>query len=97
LSDHTTSPDSHPLEVLKQLGLTQYQAKVYLALFRNRESSNKQIARLTSLNRGNVHNALIELSQLGLIEKIISAPTKYKAIPIDDAVSILIAEKKVNS
>jgi sugar-specific transcriptional regulator TrmB len=93
LSDNATTPDSHPLEVLKQLGLTQYQAKVYLSLIRNSESSTKQIARSTSLNRGNVHNALVELSQLGLVEKIISVPIKYKAVPIDDAVSLLIAEK----
>jgi len=85
--------DGHPVDVLHQLGLTNYQAKVYLSLFRNGESATKQISRFTALNRGNVHNTLNELLKLGLVEKIISNPAKYKAIPMEDVVSVLIAEK----
>ena len=93
MSNYTTAPTNHPFNVLRQLGLTQYQAKVYLFLLRNSESSTKQIARLTSLNRGNVHVTLAKLHHLGLVEKIVDTPIKYKAAPAQDVVSLLITKR----
>lgn len=88
------TPLSNTLEALNQLGLTQYQAKIYLSLLGKRSSSANEIAHLTALNRGNIYLTLDELYQLGLVEKVISSPKKYRAVPIDNAVSILVGRKK---
>ena len=88
------TPLSNALEALNQLGLTRYQAKIYLSLVGKRPSSANEIAHLTSLNRGNIYLTLGELYQLGLVEKVISSPKKYRAVPIDHAASVLIARKK---
>lgn len=57
-------------ELLTQIGLTQSQAKVYLALIQNGESTAPKVAELSKESRTNAYMILEKLESLGLIEKV---------------------------
>jgi sugar-specific transcriptional regulator TrmB len=79
---------------LTRLGLTANQTKVYLALFRSRLSTAKTISKKSGVARSDVYRVMAQLEKLGLVEKIISAPCKFRAISIHDAFVILIKRRK---
>ena len=82
------------VETLTGLGLTVLQAKVYLALAKGGKSSVKDIAKKASIARQDLYRITPRLLNLGLIEKHIDTPTKFKAIPVKEAVDILIERRK---
>jgi sugar-specific transcriptional regulator TrmB len=76
------------------LGLTNSQAKVYLALAKLGETPAKEISTVTHVARQEVYRVLVGLQKLGLVEKIVSVPSKFRAISTDDAFSILMERRK---
>lgn len=82
--------NQHKILTLTRLGLTSNQAKVYLALFRAGLSTAKTISKNSGVARPDVYRVMATLEKLGLIEKIISAPYKFRAISIHDAFAILM-------
>jgi sugar-specific transcriptional regulator TrmB len=75
---------------LQSLGLTQNQAKVYIALLRCKESNTaKAISKVSGLAACDVYRVLEDLQNLGLIDTIVASPKEFRAIPPDDAISIL--------
>ena len=82
------------VEVLKDLGLTLCQAKVYLALCRFEILDAKTVSKYAGVPRPDVYRITSELIQLGLIEKVISRPTNFRAIPVDKVTSILLRRRK---
>ena len=78
------------IEILRAWGLTIPQAKVYLALIRlSTDTTAGKISSFSTMARTDVYRVLDELQMVGLIEKVIAAPTKFKAIPINKALLIL--------
>jgi HTH-type transcriptional regulator, sugar sensing transcriptional regulator len=62
------NPLSRPMEeVLKEIGISSKDAKVYLALLREGPSSVRQLAAATGINRGTVYEALKTLQELELV------------------------------
>ena len=82
------------VETLIGLGLTVLQARVYLALAKGGKATVKDIAKKSNIARQDLYRITPRLLNLGLIEKIIDTPTKFKAIPIKDAITILIERMK---
>ena len=82
------------VQTLTQLGLTISQAKVYLALLELKKATAKTISTRSKVARQEAYRVLAELHEKGLVEKIISMPTEFKPIPIEDCMSILIERKK---
>jgi len=82
------------VEVLKNLGLTSCQARIYLPLISCGASTVKQISIVSKMAREEVYLVLPKLHALGLIEKILERPTKYKAIPVQECISNLLEERK---
>jgi HTH-type transcriptional regulator, sugar sensing transcriptional regulator len=80
-------------QALLELGLTNRQAKVFLALLRYETSTARALSLSSSLARQDTYNVLDELQKIGLVTKLLSAPTKFAAIPIKDAYSILLNRK----
>jgi sugar-specific transcriptional regulator TrmB len=80
-------------QALLELGLTNRQAKVLLALLRYETSTARALSLSSSLARQDTYNVLDELQKIGLVTKLLSAPTKFAAIPIKDAYSILLNRK----
>ncbi|MCW4005948.1 MAG: hypothetical protein NWF04_05050 [Candidatus Bathyarchaeota archaeon] len=78
------------VETLKELGLTCRQARVFLVLVEHKDSNARSIANFLKIARQDVYKVLDELEQLGLIEKQINAPMRFRAIPLQDAFSVLL-------
>ncbi len=81
-------------QTLTALGLTNSEAKIFLALARSGEATAKELSTFTRVARQEVYRVLIELQKMGLIEKIVSAPSKFRAISTADAFSLLMERRK---
>ena len=78
-------------QMLRELGLTFSQAKVYIALIRLGESCTaKAVSDSSHIPRQDAYRIIAELQQLGLVEKVIATPMRFKAIPIREALSLLL-------
>ena len=86
--------ENEAYKILKQLGLTSQQAKVYLALCRTEKASVRTISQIAQIDRSEVYRAVSGLQTIGLIEKIIDVPTKYRSMPLANSFSILLRHKK---
>jgi len=86
--------NQHKFLTFTRLGLTSNQAKVYLALFRVGLSTAKAISKNSGVARSDVYRVMATLEKLGLVEKIISAPCKFRAISIRDAFAVLMERRK---
>jgi sugar-specific transcriptional regulator TrmB len=80
-------------ETLTRLGLTERQAKVYLALLRIGPSKAEAISIASSVHRPEVYRVVDRLQEIGLAEKHLSTPTMFSAVPINDAVAVLVSRK----
>jgi sugar-specific transcriptional regulator TrmB len=79
--------------LLAGLGLSNRQAWVYLALLRSGDSRGRIIASIAGVPRQEVYGLLLELQQLGLVEKKLTFPVSYTAIPFPQAVKALFEAK----
>lgn len=82
------------LKTLSSLGLTERQAKVYLALLRIGTSKAEAISEVSQIHRQEIYRVAIQLQELGLVEINVNKPTMFSAIPIDQALDILVQCKK---
>jgi sugar-specific transcriptional regulator TrmB len=76
-----------------ELGLTSRQARVFLNLLKYKSQTAKTLAVTSKLARQDIYKVLDELMELGLVDRQISSPTKFTAISIDDALTILLNHK----
>jgi sugar-specific transcriptional regulator TrmB len=81
------------VNLLKRLGLTTDQAKIYLALFRTEPSTAYQISKAANLSCEVAYRTLPFLQRIGLAEKTITIPTKYRATPLKSAINMLLENK----
>jgi HTH-type transcriptional regulator, sugar sensing transcriptional regulator len=85
----------HETRLLQDLGLTSPQARVYLALANlGNAATASQISTTSNVARQDVYRMLTELQALSLIERIIAKQATFKAIPVQEAVDILIERQK---
>jgi len=82
------------IEILRYLGLSWCQARVYLALVSSGTSTVKTLSKTSNMAREQVYQALPKMLDHGLLEKIVDRPSKFKAIPLQDCISILMASRK---
>jgi sugar-specific transcriptional regulator TrmB len=80
--------------VLTRLGLTITQARTFLALYRIGTAQPKTIAKESKIARQDIYRILDELQKIGLVEREITSPIMFKAIPLQDAI-ILLLESRV--
>lgn len=77
------------IAILKELGLTTVQAKTYIALVKTDVSAIKEIASLSKVPRTDLYRSIQELEKKGLVERILSKPIRFRAIPVDECLNIL--------
>lgn len=82
-------------ELLENLGLTTLQAKVYLAIISLRDATAQEVANLSKVARPDAYRIINQLSERGLVSKIISTPTKFQALPLKEAISILFERRTI--
>jgi sugar-specific transcriptional regulator TrmB len=82
-------------KILRELGLTSSQARVYLTLSNLAyPSTAKTISTTSNIARQDIYHTLTELQKLSLVETVINNPTLFRAIPLQEAISILEKRKK---
>lgn len=86
---------AHTLKhLLKEYGLTKNQSKILATLTQHKKYLTvKQISQLSNLARESIYDILIDLKEKGLIEKKITTPKKYNAIPLKRTLQILHEQK----
>lgn len=82
------------IQTITKLGLTLAQATVYCSLLQSGKATAKLIAKNSNTARQEVYRVLNELHEKGLIEKLLSIPTEYKALPIEEGINLLIDRQK---
>lgn len=81
----------HGEKILRELGLTFSQARLYIALVRlGDQATVNTVSNFSNVARQDVYSILAELQKLSLVEMIIGNPKMFKAIPMQETVSILI-------
>ena len=75
------------------LGLNRSEARVLGALYKIGATEASRIAKTSTVARPDVYRALSHLHKLGLVEKIIAHPSRFRAIPIETGVAVLLEQK----
>ena len=86
-----TPTESEAIEAFERLGLTSYEAKVFIALQRVGSGTARDVARATDVPRSQVYSVAESLEERGLLEVQQSNPIRYRGVPIDQARAILEA------
>lgn len=85
----TGDSQTRATELLKELGLKEYESKCLVALTRLPEATAKQLGEVTDVPRTRVYDAIRVLEARGLVEVQHSNPRKYRAVSVDEATSLL--------
>jgi sugar-specific transcriptional regulator TrmB len=80
-------------QTLRELGLTLLQAKVYLALVSLGNTTAGKTAKLSKVARQEVYRIINELSEAGLVSRIVATPTMFKPLPLSEGLSLLLERR----
>jgi sugar-specific transcriptional regulator TrmB len=92
LWNRMSASDEH-VSTLVGLGLSPSQARVYLALVKQRNLTAQTISAISGVARPDVYRVLGELEEAGLVEKTISKPENFHAVPVEECVSTLLQRR----
>jgi sugar-specific transcriptional regulator TrmB len=81
--------ESNAVEAFEHLGLTSYEAKVFIALHRIGTGTARDISRTTDVPRSQVYSAAESLADGGLIDIQRSSPMQYRPVSPETARSTL--------
>ena len=77
--------EENAVESLKSLGLSEYEAKVFIALQRLGVGTARDVYRLTDVPRSQVYGAAETLEERGLVEIQQSKPMEYRPVSLEEA------------
>lgn len=77
--------DEAAIDGLKRLGLTGYEARVFLGLQKLGTGTASEISEVTDVPRSQVYGAADSLETRGLVETQQSRPTLYRPVPLERA------------
>jgi sugar-specific transcriptional regulator TrmB len=80
--------------VLNKAGLNALQAKIYLTLSMGGKQSIKSVAKAAFIDRSNAYREILNLQEMGLVEKTIGIPNLFEAVPLQDGIAILLSRKE---
>ena len=72
------------LTALQRLGLTAYEARVYVALEKLQSATASQIADVSDVPRSQVYQTATALEDRGFIEEQQANPTRYRVVPVEE-------------
>ena len=81
------------IQTFLSLGLNSSEARVFVALYKIGTAEASKIAKDSTVARPEVYRALSNLHKLGLVEKIIAHPSRFRAVPIETGVDVLLKHK----
>lgn len=80
--------------LLERLGLTEYESKTLVALFKLKETEAPEISRSAQVPKTRVYDVLDRLTKKKLVIEIYGRPKKYRVIDADAVFAQLLKEKK---
>jgi len=72
-------------EALERLGLSSYEAKVFVALQRLGAGTAREVSSLSGVPRSQVYGAAEDLAERGLVELVESSPKRYRPVSLATA------------
>ncbi len=85
------------LKKLEDFGLTEYQARVYLALLEFDVATAGQIPPASKVPRTKIYGIMRQLHEKGLVQIVPETPLKYRAVPFDMFLEKQIVEMREKS
>lgn len=87
--DATDPDETEAIEAFERLGLTSYEAKVFIALHRLGSGTARDVSRVADVPRSQVYSVAERLADRGLLEVQQSSPIRYRPVSLDEARSTL--------
>ncbi|MFQ3293494.1 MAG: sugar-specific transcriptional regulator TrmB [Halobacteriales archaeon] len=81
----TGMDETDAVNALEQLGLTNYEAKVFIALQKLGSGTARQVHRVADVPRSQVYSAAESLEERGLLDVQQSQPIQYRPVSIEEA------------
>jgi sugar-specific transcriptional regulator TrmB len=89
-----TSAEDDDVQILTKLGFTSSQAKIYLAIAQQNQTTVTNVAKKTRMDRAATYRVIRGLEEKGFVLKIIANPLEFKAIPLGELLLALLQRKK---
>lgn len=83
------STERRAVQLLEDLGLTEYEARCFVALSQVGQATAKEISDVSGVPRSRVYDAVDHVHEQGLVDVQQSDPREYRAIPYDAALETL--------
>jgi hypothetical protein len=80
-------------QVLVELGLSSLQAKIYCSLIQIQDPTATAVSKLSKVARQEVYRITDELAVVGLVSRTISTPIRFQAVPLNEALAILMEHR----
>jgi sugar-specific transcriptional regulator TrmB len=80
-------------DFLTELGFTKTQTKIYLTLLKTGNATAKTLSNKANTPRAIVYRTLDELQEMGVVEKEITAPFKFRAVPLRYGLQVLMLRR----
>jgi sugar-specific transcriptional regulator TrmB len=77
--------DDDAVDALKSLGLTTYEARVFVALQKLGAGTASEVAEIAEVPRSQVYGAAEDLEERGLVDVEQSNPTRYRPVGVEEA------------
>ena len=81
----TDGDEDDAAEALQRLGLSKYEAEVFIALTRLGTGTAREVDRMTDVPRSQVYGAAENLEERGLVDVQQSKPIQYRAVSLEEA------------
>ncbi|MCL4314628.1 MAG: hypothetical protein M1454_02745 [Candidatus Thermoplasmatota archaeon] len=87
------------IDYLTNLGMSEESVRIYLAILRLGNTAVGPLSRELSIDRGKIYRIIRYLQAMGVVEVVGGNPTKYWALGLNEAVSMMIRhqEERLNT
>ena len=86
--------DKNILEVLRDFGLTDTEAEVYIFLAKSCVQKARDISSSLKMNKAQVYRILKDLEKRAIIEQTLQSPSRFTAIPFEKLLDTIIRGKR---
>jgi sugar-specific transcriptional regulator TrmB len=86
--------DERTISRLSMFGLTDYEARIYLTLIVKGSLEASKVSKHADIPRPHTYSVLKSLQMRGLVTVIPEAVNRYRAVPLDEGMDLLMEEKE---
>ncbi|MFB3888028.1 MAG: TrmB family transcriptional regulator [Candidatus Bathyarchaeia archaeon] len=87
------SHSEEDITTLTDFGLSASQAKVYLSLLKSTDLTAHALSEICNIVRPDVYRILVQLEELGLVQRTIDKPAKFRSVSVEKEISCLMQRR----